>query len=59
MKFMPITKPIGRLPEDLVPQFPLVRDAVRAFNIPAVEEGFEADDLIATYAEEAAKPARG
>ena len=43
-------------PEDLVPQFPLVRDAVRAFNIPAVEEeGFEADDLIATYAEEAAK----
>ena len=43
-------------PEDLVPQFPLVRDAVRAFNIPAIEEeGFEADDLIATYAAEAAK----
>ena len=43
-------------PEDLVPQFPLVRDAVRAFNIPAIEEeGFEADDLIATYATEAAK----
>ena len=43
-------------PEDLVPQFPLVREAVRAFNIPAVEEeGFEADDLIATYADVAAK----
>lgn len=43
-------------PEDLVPQFPLVRDAVRAFDIPAIElQGFEADDLIATYAVEAAK----
>jgi DNA polymerase-1 len=43
-------------PEDLVPQFPLVREAVRAFDIPAIElEGFEADDLIATYAVEAAK----
>ena len=39
-------------PEDLVPQFPLVRDATRAFNVPCVEmEGFEADDLIATYAD--------
>lgn len=39
-------------PEDLVPQFPLVRDATRAFNVACVEmEGFEADDLIATYAE--------
>ena len=38
-------------PEDLIPQFPLVRDATRAFNIACVEmEGFEADDLIATYA---------
>jgi DNA polymerase-1 len=38
-------------PEDLVPQFPLVRDAVRAFGVCAIElEGFEADDLIATYA---------
>ncbi len=37
-------------PEDLVPQFPLVRDAVRAFNVPCLElEGYEADDLIATY----------
>lgn len=38
-------------PDDLVPQFPLVRDSVRAFDIPAIEEqGFEADDLIASYA---------
>ncbi len=38
-------------PEDLIPQFPLVREAVRAFGIPSVElEGFEADDLIAAYA---------
>ena len=38
-------------PEDLIPQFPLVRDATRAFSVACVEEpGFEADDLIATYA---------
>ncbi|NWG46152.1 MAG: DNA polymerase I [Alphaproteobacteria bacterium] len=38
-------------PEDLVPQFPLVREATRAFNVACIEqEGFEADDLIATYA---------
>jgi len=38
-------------PEELVPQFALIRDAVRAFNVPCVElPGFEADDLIATYA---------
>jgi DNA polymerase I len=38
-------------PEDLRPQFPLTRDATRAFNIPAIEvEGFEADDIIATLA---------
>ncbi len=38
-------------PEELVPQFPLIRDAVRAFNVACVEQqGFEADDLIATYA---------
>jgi DNA polymerase I len=38
-------------PEDLVPQFPLVRDATRAFNVACVELlGYEADDLIATYA---------
>jgi DNA polymerase-1 len=41
-------------PEDLIPQFALIRDAVRAFNIPCIEQdGFEADDLIATYAAEA------
>ncbi|GAA6181813.1 DNA polymerase I [Shimia sp. NS0008-38b] len=38
-------------PEDLVPQFPLTRDATRAFNIACKEiEGFEADDIIATLA---------
>ncbi|MDA8232091.1 MAG: DNA polymerase I [Magnetospirillum sp.] len=42
-------------PEELVPQFPLIREATRAFDIPSVElEGFEADDLIATYARQAA-----
>ncbi|MBB4264474.1 DNA polymerase I [Roseospira visakhapatnamensis] len=41
-------------PEDLVPQFPVIREAVRAFNVACVEmEGFEADDLIATYARQA------
>jgi DNA polymerase-1 len=41
-------------PEDLRPQFPLTRDATRAFNLPALElEGFEADDIIATLAREA------
>ena len=41
-------------PEDLIPQFPLIRDAVRAFDLPCLEQaGFEADDLIATYAREA------
>lgn len=38
-------------PEDLVPQFGLIRHATRAFNLPCIEtEGFEADDIIATYA---------
>src|SRR5438105_7483020 len=38
-------------PDDLIPQFPLVREAVRAFEIPCLEQaGYEADDLIATYA---------
>ncbi len=38
-------------PEDLVPQFALVREATRAFGLPCVElNGYEADDLIATYA---------
>ncbi len=43
-------------PEDLRPQFALVRDATRAFNVACVEqEGYEADDIIATYAEQAAE----
>jgi len=38
-------------PEDLRPQFPLVRDATRAFSLACIEEqGLEADDLIASYA---------
>jgi DNA polymerase-1 len=38
-------------PDDLIPQFPLVRAATRAFGVSCIEEpGFEADDLIATYA---------
>ncbi|WP_295635813.1 DNA polymerase I [Novosphingobium sp.] len=45
-------------PEDLVPQFPLIRDATRAFSLACIEEaGLEADDLIASYARAAA--ARG
>ncbi|MFC4256954.1 DNA polymerase I [Altererythrobacter xixiisoli] len=43
-------------PEDLVPQFPLIRDATRAFSLPCIEEdGLEADDLIASYALAAAR----
>jgi DNA polymerase-1 len=38
-------------PEDLVPQFPLIRDATRAFSLACIEEdALEADDLIASYA---------
>jgi DNA polymerase-1 len=38
-------------PEDLIPQFPLIREAAKAFNVVVCElEGYEADDLIATYA---------
>ncbi len=41
-------------PEDLVPQFPLIREASRAFNMPTIEmDGYEADDIIATYARQA------
>src|SRR6266851_2202813 len=37
-------------PDDLIPQFSLIREAVRAFDLPCLEQaGFEADDLIATY----------
>jgi DNA polymerase I len=42
------------LPEDLRPQFPLTRDATRAFNVACIEtEGYEADDIIATLARQA------
>ena len=42
-------------PEDLVPQFPLIRDATRAFSLPCIEEdNVEADDMIASYARAAA-----
>ncbi|CAN5894129.1 DNA polymerase I [soil metagenome] len=38
-------------PEDLIPQFPLVREATRAFGVPSLElAGYEADDIIAAYA---------
>src|ERR1044071_5822256 len=38
-------------PDDLIPQFGLIREATRAFSLPCIEmEGFEADDIIATYA---------
>ncbi|MBS3956195.1 MAG: DNA polymerase I [Clostridiales bacterium] len=41
-------------PEDLVPQFPLIRDAVNALGVPCIEKAdYEADDLIASYAEAA------
>jgi DNA polymerase-1 len=42
-------------PEDLIPQFALIRDATRAFGVPSIElPGYEADDLIAAYARKAA-----
>lgn len=41
-------------PEELVPQFALIREAVKAFELPCLEQsGFEADDLIATYVRQA------
>lgn len=43
-------------PEDLIPQFGLIRQATRAFSVHCIEqEGFEADDLIATYARQASE----
>ena len=45
-------------PPELVPQFPLIRDATRAFSIPCIEEeGLEADDIIACYAKAALEQA--
>jgi DNA polymerase-1 len=44
----------AQTPEDLVPQFPIIKEVCRAFNVPVIEqEGYEADDLIATYAQDA------
>jgi DNA polymerase-1 len=44
----------GATPEDLIPQFPLIRAATAAFGVTSIElEGYEADDLIATYATQA------
>ena len=43
-------------PEDLFPQFPLIRDATRAFSLPCIEEpDVEADDMIASYARAATR----
>ena len=43
-------------PEDLRPQFPMIRDATRAFSLPMIEEdNVEADDMIASYAKEACR----
>lgn len=43
-------------PDDLIPQFALVREATRALNIPAIEmQNYEADDLMAAYAKVAAE----
>ena len=40
----------GEPPEDLIPQFGIIRECVEAFNIPQLElEGYEADDIIASY----------
>ncbi|MBN9043039.1 MAG: DNA polymerase I [Rhizobiales bacterium 62-47] len=41
-------------PDDLIPQFAMIREAVHAFDLPCLEQaGFEADDLIATYVRQA------
>ena len=46
----------GETPEDLIPQFDLIKKSVQAFNIPQLElEGYEADDIIATYTNQAQK----
>ena len=44
----------GAPPDDLIPQFDLVRDAAKALNVVALDmDGYEADDLIATYTRQA------
>ena len=46
----------GETPEDLIPQFDLIKKCVKAFNVPQLEiQGYEADDIIATYANLAKK----
>ena len=46
----------GDPPEDLIPQFKIIKESVKAFGIPSIElSGFEADDIIATYATQAEK----
>jgi DNA polymerase-1 len=43
-------------PEDLIPQFEQIREATRAFGLPCIDmENYEADDIIATYARQAAE----
>ena len=43
----------AQMPEDLVPQIPVIKEVVKAFNMPAIEkQGFEADDIIATLAKQ-------
>ncbi len=45
-----------KMPEDMITQIPMLKEVVRAYNIPAVEvEGFEADDIIGTLAKQAEK----
>jgi len=49
----------GETPEDLIPQFSIIREACKAFNLPYVEDkNFEADDLIASYANAYSKTGR-
>src|SRR6184192_866438 len=56
MRCTPSTRHRPPPPEDLVPQFPLIRVATRAFSIPCIETaGLEADDIIACYVTEAKK----
>ena len=46
----------GDPPEDLIPQFKIIKESVKAFGIQSIElKGFEADDIIATYAIQASK----
>ncbi len=43
-------------PDDLIPQFAIIHEAVEAFNLPSIQlDGYEADDIIATYAKQAEK----